>query len=89
MLFGTVRGGPGLLLFGVFQYACSFVLLFNSVRFGFLKIWILGDRDSVRFGFWEIEIMRDGNSDRWLFWGAAQPPPLIVCVVLWVPKEFV
>ena len=50
MLFGTVRGGSGLLLFRVFQYACSVVLLFNSVRFGFLKIWILGDCDFVILG---------------------------------------
>ena len=49
-LFGTVWGGSGLLLFGVFQYACSFVLLFNSVRFGFFEIWILGDCDFVILG---------------------------------------
>ena len=54
-----VGGGSGLFLLSVFQYVCSFVLLFNSVRFCFFEIWILGDCDFLIFGCWMIWLLGD------------------------------
>ena len=72
---------------------------FVALRFGLLWIWILEDFDSERLGFGEIWILVNLDFGRSRFCefgilrdcysgGAAQPPPLIVCVVSRVPKEF-
>ena len=71
--FGTVRhlsgavwhvvwhgsGRIGFVLLSVFQYVCSFVLLFNYVRFCFFEIWILGDCDFLILGCWVIWLLGD------------------------------